>query len=81
MLSYSITIHKSQGQTIHKMLLHIGDSERQLGTSYVELSRVKSINELILIKDYNKYRYDSIRLCASFKDKQNFLHKIKNDIY
>ena len=30
MLSYSITIHKSQGQTIHKMLLHIGDSKRQL---------------------------------------------------
>ena len=81
MSSYSITIHKSQGQTIHKMFLYIGDSERQLGTTYVGLSRIKSINDLILIKDYYKYRYDSIRLCASFKDKQKFLHKLKNDIH
>ena len=78
MLSYALTIHKSQGQTLDKIFLHIRDTERQLGITYVGLSRVKSINDIILIKGYNKYRFDSIRLSTSFKVKQNFIKSLNN---
>lgn len=49
-LSWAITIHKSQGMSIEKAIIDIGSSVFQYGQTYVALSRVKSLNGLYLTK-------------------------------
>ena len=47
-LAYAMTIHKSQGSTLDKVVVELGKSERSLGMSFVALSRVKKIQDLML---------------------------------
>lgn len=49
-LSWAITIHKSQGMSIEKAIVDIGSSIFQYGQTYVALSRVKSLDGLYLKK-------------------------------
>ena len=49
-LSWAITIHKSQGMSIEKAVVDIGSSIFQYGQTYVALSRLKSLNGLYLTK-------------------------------
>ena len=49
-LSWAITTHKSQGLSIEKALIDIGNNIFEYGQTYVALSRVKSLNGLYLTK-------------------------------
>lgn len=51
-LSWAITIHKSQGLTLDSAIIDAGMSNFTYGQVYVALSRVKDLNKLYL-KDYN----------------------------
>lgn len=42
-LSYAITIHKSQGQTLKRAVIDIGERERAAGTTFVAISRLRSL--------------------------------------
>ena len=46
-LTWSITIHKSQGLTLSKAWIDIGPSEKVAGLAYVALSRVRALNDLV----------------------------------
>ena len=49
-LSWAITTHKSQGLSIEKALIDIGNNIFEYGQTYVALSRVKSLQGLYLTK-------------------------------
>ena len=47
-LCWGRTIHKSQGQTWDRVVIHLGTAEFTLGISYVALSRAKSLDGILL---------------------------------
>ncbi|KAN0107621.1 hypothetical protein V8E52_009971 [Russula decolorans] len=57
-LAWAVTVHKSQGLTIPKMRLALGRREFSSGLTFVALSRVKELNNLIFIEtlDYSRVK-------------------------
>ncbi|XP_066914869.1 uncharacterized protein [Clytia hemisphaerica] len=47
-LAWSITIHKSQGLTLDKVVVDLGKKESMDGLTYVALSRVKKLNDMVI---------------------------------
>ena len=47
-LRYAMTIHKSQGQTLPQVVVDVGKAERAAGSSFVAISRVPSLQNLVL---------------------------------
>lgn len=47
-LAWAITIHKSQGLTLQKAWIDLGSSEQSSGLSYVALSRLRSLQSLVV---------------------------------
>ncbi|MCG8407690.1 MAG: hypothetical protein MI923_21030, partial [Phycisphaerales bacterium] len=47
-LRYPITIHKSLGQTLPQVVLDLGKAEKAAGSSFVAISRVRSLQNLAL---------------------------------
>ena len=47
-LAWAITIHKSQGLTLPKAWIDIGQTERTAGISYVAISRVRTVSTCII---------------------------------
>lgn len=45
-LAYGITVHKSQGLTLDRAVIHLGDKDFQRGLSFVACSRVRSLKAL-----------------------------------
>ena len=46
--SYALTIHKSQGMSLDKIMVNLGNREYSLGLTYVALSRGKKISNVAL---------------------------------
>ena len=46
-LCYSVTAHKSQGQTLKKVAISLDEKAFAHGSFYVSLSRVRSIDDII----------------------------------
>ncbi|KIJ56968.1 hypothetical protein M422DRAFT_148631, partial [Sphaerobolus stellatus SS14] len=45
-LAWAITIHKSQGLALEKVIIKLGPSDYSLGLSFVAMSRVKKLSGL-----------------------------------
>ena len=61
-----MTIHKSQGQTLPKAVIDLGDKEYVAGCTFVALSRVRSINDLVL-KTMTFSRLQNISKCKNLQ--------------
>ena len=48
-LSWAITIHKSQGATLERCIIDIGSGVFEAGQSYVALSRIKSLEGMSIM--------------------------------
>ncbi|CAF1281016.1 unnamed protein product [Adineta ricciae] len=53
--AYSITIHKSQGQTLNKVVidLKLPKDTDDIAAVYVPLSRVKRLDDLIILRHFD----------------------------
>ena len=56
-LAYAITVHKSQGLTLAKVVLNLDQREHCSGLSYVAVSRVKALGGIVFEKafDYDRF--------------------------
>jgi len=75
-LAYASTIHKSQGQTLDKVVINIGESEKSLGLTFVALSRVKNYKDF-LIEPFSLDRLKNISKSISLKPRQDEEKKIE----
>jgi len=87
-LAWALTIHKSQGLTLHKSWIDIGKSEATLGLTYVAISRVRDLSSLVLepmtfdrlqnIKKSNNLKYrkaEELRLQKIAEKNKKFFFK------
>jgi ATP-dependent DNA helicase PIF1 len=58
-LAYAITVHKSQGLTLSKVVLNLDQREHCLGLSYVAVSRVKALSGLMFECPFDFDRFGS----------------------
>ena len=56
-LAYAITVHKSQGLTLDKVVLDISTKDHSLGLTYVAISRVRTIQGLMFEKPFHISRF------------------------
>ena len=68
-LAWAITIHKSQGATYERVVVSLGQKELSLGLTYVALSRVKTLDGLLLIGNYSRDRIMRTNLHPKHEDR------------
>ena len=66
-LAYAITIHKSQGMTLHNAVIDVGSNIFESSQVYVALSRISSTDGLIL-KSFNPDKIQVKRDAMNFND-------------
>ena len=75
-----MTIHKSQGQTLDKVVIDLGKNGRSLGLAFVALSRVKNYKDF-LIQPFPLDRLSKIKKSSSLPlrvEEENRIKKIVN---
>lgn len=56
-LAWAITVHKSQGLTIPKAMIDLGKNEFAAGLSFVAISRVRSLSDII----FNHFSFERLQ--------------------
>ena len=80
-LAWAMTIHKCQGLTLTKAWIDLGSSERTPGITYVALSRVKKLQDL-LIEPMTLERLQAVKNSTNFKfrlEEENRLDMLANE--
>lgn len=68
-LAWGLTIHKSQGLTLKKIIVDLGEKERQSGLTFVALSRVKHLHDLAFLNFFPFTRLSCIATHKNTKDR------------
>ena len=79
-LAWAITIHKSQGMTLTKAVIDIGEKEYAPGLTYVAFSRVKTWDGIAVDPPFTYRRLQAIRNSAKLTMRiaeENRLAKLK----
>ena len=63
-LKYAMTIHKSQGQTLPKVIVDLGKGEKVAGCIFVATSRVRSIGDIV----FEPMTFDRLRAIGRDKN-------------
>ena len=73
-LAWALTIHKSQGMTLKKATVSIGNSEGNApGRTFVAISRLTDINGLVLQEGFNLDRLKKLSNSGAFKSRSHVL--------
>ena len=68
-LAWAITVHKSQGLTLEKAVIDIGKKEFAAGLSFVAMSRVRTL-ENIIFKPFSFERLERIGNCQRIQERK-----------
>lgn len=68
--AYAMTIHKSQGKTMDKVIINISQKEFANGLAYTAVSRARKIEHLVFFPFPNFRRFTSIFTAKLFKDRK-----------
>jgi ATP-dependent DNA helicase PIF1 len=68
-LAYAITVHKSQGLTLSRVVLNLDQREHCLGLSYVAISRVKALEGLMFEIPFD-YSHFTINNTSTARDRE-----------
>lgn len=68
-LAYAITVHKSQGLTLPKVILNLKQKEHTPGLSYVAMSRVKTLDSLMFEGPFDFGQFSSTK-SAIYRDRE-----------
>lgn len=83
MLAWAVTIHKSQGKTLGKIKLDVGDGAFASGQVYVALSRIRTLSDLSLSRTIKKSDVKSDQRIKRFFENlqpvQNRISQLAND--
>jgi len=77
-LAYALTIHKAQGLTLEKATIDIGDREMAPGLSYVALSRVRKLENILFINSFNFSRLSMIGQMKYVIERERFLRTMES---
>jgi ATP-dependent DNA helicase PIF1 len=75
-LAYAITVHKSQGLTLKRVVLNVNQREHCLGLAYVAISRVKALGGLLFESSFDFDRFKRVESINS-RDRDSD-HAIRN---
>ncbi len=75
MLAYASTIHKAQGLTLDKVVVDVGSAEMAMGLTYVALSRVRKLENLMIASAFTKSRLDDIAKGKDFAERAEFIRE------
>lgn len=75
--AYSITTHKSQGQTLHKIIIDLvmPPGPIEVASAYVPLSRVKRLDDLVILRPF-EFASLQVKPSAAQLEELNRLNKI-----
>ena len=59
-LAWAVTIHKSQGLTLDKVVIDVGKKEFSCGLSFVACSRVRKLSDILFVPPFPLQRLTSI---------------------
>ena len=76
-LTFAVTHHKSQGDTLDRVVLDIGEREINDGQTFIALRRCRDINNMLL-EDFSKERLQAIGNSASFPARLAALDRIRS---
>ena len=72
--SYAITIHKSQGQTLNKIILNLGNKEYASGLTYTALSRTTHVDRIAF-----DVKIPPIKRFTSFFKSKPFINRLEEE--
>ena len=77
-LAWAVTIHKSQGLTLDKVVIDVGKKEFSCGLTFVACSRVRKMTDILFTPPFPLQRLTSIansqRLCERKEEDQRLLN-------
>jgi ATP-dependent DNA helicase PIF1 len=78
-LAWAITVHKSQGLTLEKAKIDIGDKEFAAGLTFVAISRVRSLSDICL-KQFSFDRLQRIKNCRRLQERKEEEERLRTMI-
>jgi hypothetical protein len=77
-----MTSHKTQGETLDKGIIHVGNFERHLGTKFVKFSRFKKYSDFV-IEPFSFDRLTKIANYSTLKEEERLtkLNKLTYEKY